>query len=178
MTTPASRQPQGIPAGGQFAPTTRAEPNVALAIAEPVTAEQFSALMTAEFGEKIDAGLNGRLKDIDPETGYSIDQVFESEPDGDGGMSIYTNSAAMDESVTYTVAFTDGKAQVLFDDSFTVSVPPRTLHPDEWVDADDAAAEISTHVLDMETDVAALLGHTGTQDGFASDSDYRRWRER
>jgi hypothetical protein len=178
MTTSAHRQPQGIPVGGQFAPITRAEPSIALATADPVTAEQFTALMTPELGEKIDAGLNGRLKDIDPETGYSIAQVFESEPDGDGGMSIYTNSAAMDESVTYTVAFADGKAQVIFDDSYTVTVEPRTLHPDEWESADDAAAEISSHILDMESDVAAELGNTGTPDGFASDSDYRRWRER
>jgi hypothetical protein len=178
MTTTAARQPQGIPVGGQFAPVSHAEPSVALAAARPVTAEQFSALMTAELGEKIDAGLNGRLKDIDPETGYSIDQVFESEPDGDGGMSVYTNSAAMDESVTYTVAYSEGQAKVLFDDSFTVCVDPRTLHPEEWENDDDAAVEISSHILDMEADMGALLGNTGTQDGFASDSDYRRWRER
>jgi hypothetical protein len=176
--TGQDRIKKGVSAGGQFAPVTRAEPSVALATADPVTAEQFSALMTPELGEKIDAGLNGRLKDIDPETGYSIGQVFESEPDGDGGMSVYTNSAAMDESVTYTVAFTDGKAQVVFDDSFTVSVDPRTLHPEEWENDDDAAAEISSHILDMEADMGAMLGNTGTQDGFASDSDYRRWRER
>ncbi|WP_422758988.1 hypothetical protein [Paenarthrobacter sp. C1] len=42
--------------------------------------------------------------------------------------------------------------------------------------ADDAAAEISSHILDMEAD--ALVGRTGNQGGFASDSDYRRWRER
>jgi hypothetical protein len=178
MTSTAARQPAGVPVGGQFAATSHSEPDVVLTTAVPLTAGQFSALMTEDLAGKIDAGLNGRLKDVDPETGYSIAQLFESEPDEDGGMSIYTNSAAMDESVTYTVAFADGKAQVLFDDSYTVSIDPRTLHPEEWETADDAAAEISSHILDMESDVASELGNTGTQDGFASDSDYRRWRER
>ena len=35
MTDSISRQPQGIPAGGQFAPTAHAEPDVALAIPSP-----------------------------------------------------------------------------------------------------------------------------------------------
>ena len=178
MTTPAPRQPQGIPAGGQFAATTRAEPSVALAATGPATAEQFSALMTPELGEKIDAGLNGRLKDIDPETGYSIAQVFESEPDGDGGMSVYTDSVALGESVTYTVAFRDGSPQVISDDSYLVTAAPRTLHPEEWVSPDGAAAEISSHILDMEADIAAETGNTSQPDGFASDADFRRWRER
>lgn len=32
MTESINRQPQGIPAGGQFAPTTHAEPDVALSV--------------------------------------------------------------------------------------------------------------------------------------------------
>lgn len=177
MTTPVTRRPPGVPSGGQFAAAIRAEPDVVLT-AGAVDRTQFSAMMTAELGGKIDAGLNGRLKDIDPDTGDSISQVFESEPDGEGGMSIYTNSAAMDESVTYTVAFPEDRPKVFFDDSFTVTVEPRTLHPEEWENNDDAAAEISSHILDMEADLGALVGRTDTQDGFASDSDYRRWRER
>jgi hypothetical protein len=35
MTESTNRQPQGIPAGGQFAPTTHAEPEVALAVPAP-----------------------------------------------------------------------------------------------------------------------------------------------
>lgn len=177
MTTSASRQPQGIPSGGQFAATTRAEPNVALAIAEPVTAEQFSGLMTAELGEKIDESLKGRLKDIDPETGYTINQDFETTVEDDGTLSIYTDSAALGESVNYVVAFRDGRPQVISDDGYIVTAAPRTLHPEEWVTPDDAAAEISTYILDMEADIAEQAGNTSQQDGFASDADYRKWRE-
>jgi hypothetical protein len=38
MTTPPNRQPEGIPSGGQFAPSAHAEPDVTLAQATPVPA--------------------------------------------------------------------------------------------------------------------------------------------
>lgn len=45
MTTSALRQPQGIPAGGQFAPTAHAEPRISLA---PQSTADLAALAAAE----------------------------------------------------------------------------------------------------------------------------------
>lgn len=174
MTTPAHK-PAGTPDGGQFTATSHSD--TVPVLETPVTAEYFAALMTEDLGARIDESLKGRLIDVDPETGYTIHQEFETTAE-EGALSIYTDSAAMGESVNYTVSFSEGRAQVLSDDSYLVTASPRTLHPEEWVTPDDAAAEISTHILDMEADIAAETGNISQPDGFRSDADYRKWKER
>jgi len=176
MTQKPAHEAAGKPTGGQFAKTSHSEAQ--LALESPVTAATFAALMTEDLGTRIDESLKGRLKDSDPETGYTINQDFETTVEDDGSLSIYTDSAAMGEPVNYVVAFRDGRPQVISDENYIVTAAPRTLHPDEWVTPDDAAAEISSHILDMESDVAAETGNTSQPDGFASEADYRKWRER
>lgn len=174
MTTPAHK-PAGTPDGGQF--TASAHSDVVPVLDAPVTAEHFASLMTEDLGARLDEALRGRLKDTDPDTGHTVHQDFETTAE-EGALSIYTDSVAMGEAVTYTVAFRDGSAQIRSDDSFLVTAAPRTLHPDEWVTTEDAAAEISQHILDMEADIAAETGNTSQPDGFASDADFRKWKER
>ncbi|ACL41958.1 hypothetical protein Achl_4007 (plasmid) [Pseudarthrobacter chlorophenolicus A6] len=48
MTTPTARQPRGIPAGGQFAATTRTEPS--LILSAPVVAPEYVEHRLAELG--------------------------------------------------------------------------------------------------------------------------------
>lgn len=180
MSTDTSvRQPKGIPAGGQFAATSHGEPSVALPVQEPVTREQFASLMTEELAEKIDAGLKGRIRGKDWYSGAKVDQVFESEPDGEGGMYVYTRNPANDEGTTYTVAVVDGKAQVTLNDDYDTGVKPVDLHPENWAGPEDAAKEISDVLLDMEGGVTDAVASRGeSPDGFASEADYRRWKER
>lgn len=180
MTTDTStRQPKGVPVGGRFAPTSHAEPSLALASVEPVTREQFSALMTEELAGKIDAGLKGRIRGKDWYSGRKVDQVFESEVDDEGGLSIYTRNPASDEGVSYVVGMVDGKAQITVHDDFNPDIKPRDLHPELWNGTEDAAREISHVVLDLEGGVTDARASSGeSPDGFASDAEYRRWRER
>lgn len=176
MTTTPAHKPAGTPDGGQFTPTAHSD---AVPVLEaPATAATFAALMTEDLGTRIDESLKGRLKDVDPETGYTSNQDFETTVEDDGTLSIYTDSVAMGEAVNYAVAFRDGRPQVISDESYIVTAAPRTLHPDEWANPDDAAAEISSHILDMESDIATETGNTSQPDGFASEADYRKWRER
>jgi hypothetical protein len=176
MTITPARQPEGIPAGGQFAAHPKAEPVFGL---EPaMSTDAFNDLMTDELASGIDAGLKGKLTDPDPDGHYDITRTFEAEPGEEGGMNIYTDCPALgDESVIYSVWHKDGKALVCFDDRYDVDVTPRLLHPETWEGPDAAAAEIAGHILDMEADVASGGSGGGTPDGFASDADYRKWRE-
>lgn len=179
MTETTARQPRGIPAGGQFSATSHAEPALALAALEPVTREQFSTLMTDELASAIDAGLKGRIRGTDWYSGSKVDQVFESEPDGDGGIYIYTRQPSADEGVSYTVGVVDGKAMVTLNDDYDTGVKPRDLHPESWSGPEDAAKEISEIILDLEGSVTEAVASRGqSPDGFASDAEYRKWRER
>lgn len=179
-TDTAERQPKGIPAGGQFAPTSHAEPSlVSLPGQAPFTREHFAALMTEDLAENIDARLKGRIKGKDWYSGSKVDQVFETETDGAGGLQVYTRNPGSDEGVSYAIAFTDGQAQVILFDDYGTGVKPVDLHPEQWTGPDDAAQEISEVLLDMEGGVSSAVASRGeTPDGFASDADYRRWKER
>lgn len=178
MTTPITRQPQGIPIGGQFAATSHAEPSVTLT-AEPLTKEQFSALMTEELAGKIDANLKGRIRGKDWYSGSTVNQVFESELDDEGGIYVYTRQPSADEGVSYTVGVVEDKAQITFHDDYSTGVKPRDLHPEQWTGPDDAAKEISDVLLDMEGGVTDAIASRGeSPDGFTSDAEYRKWRER
>ncbi|WP_139187313.1 hypothetical protein [Pseudarthrobacter chlorophenolicus] len=175
----SARQPKGIPAGGQFAATVHGEPAVALPAQPPVTQEQFSALMTEELAVKIDASLKGRIRGKDWYSGSRVDQVFEAELDDEGGLSVYTRQPSSDEGVTYAISMADGTARITLNDDYNTGVKPRDLHPELWTGPDDAVREISHVILDMEggvTEAAASRGET--PDGFASDAEYRRWKER
>ncbi|WP_354214851.1 hypothetical protein [Arthrobacter sp. UYCo732] len=178
MTTDtAARQPKGVPAGGQFAPTSHAEPSVALQT-EALTKEQFAVLMTDELAGQIDASLKGRIRGKDWYSGARTDQVFESELDDDG-IYIYTRKPSADEGVSYTVGFTDGKAQIALHNDYNPDFKPRDLHPERWTGPEDAAKEISDTILDMEGGASDAIASRGqSPDGFASDAEYRRWKER
>lgn len=174
----SARQPKGIPVGGQFAAVSHAEPAVDLPAPAPVTKDQFTELMTEELAGKIDASLKGRIKGKDWYSGRTVDQVFEAEVTDEGGLSVYTRNPAADEGVTYAIGMVDGKAQISLNDDYNTGVKARDLHPERWTRPEDATKEICHVILDMEGGVTgAAASSAGTPDGFASDADYRRWRE-
>lgn len=178
MSTDTSvRQPKGIPAGGQFAPTSHAEPSLALPGAD-APAERFAALMTEDLAAKIDDSLKGRIRGKDWYSGAKVDQVFETEVDG-SSLSVYTRNPGSDEGVSYEISLVDGKAQITTHDDYGPGAAPRDLHPELWSGPDDAAKEISYLLLDLEGGVTeARASQGGAPDGFASDAEYRRWKER
>lgn len=174
MSTDTSvRQPKGIPAGGQFAATTHPEPAVGLPAQAPGT-DQFAKLMTEDLAGRLDASLKGRIRGKDWYSGSKVDQVFEAELDDEGGLSVYTRNPSSEEGVSYAVGLVDGKPQISVNDDYSPDVKPRDLHPELWAGPDDAVKEISHVILDLE---GGATTPGGTPDGFASDADYRRWKE-
>lgn len=179
MTKTPVHKPAGTPEGGQFAATSHAEPAVALEAVEPAVDDRFSSMISEEFAADIDASLKGRIKGKDWYSGGTVNQEFESEPDGDGGIYIYTRHPSADEGVAYTVKAVDGTARITRHDDHGPDTTPRDLHPESWTGPEDAVKEIADTILDMEggaTEAAADARQS--PDGFASDAEYRRWRER
>lgn len=179
MTKTPAHKPAGTPEGGQFAATSHAEPALALKVMEPAGRDRFSSLVTEELAAHIDAGLKGRIRGTDWYSGRKVDQEFESELDDEGGLYIYTRHPSADEGVAYTVKMVDGRAQVTRHDDRNPDAKPRDLHPENWTGPDDAVKEIADTILEMEGGATeAAADRRQSPDGFASDAEYRRWRER
>lgn len=178
MTNTPAHKPAGTPEGGQFTATSHAEPAVALAVLEPHTQDPFTTMVSEEFAGAIDDSLKGRIKGKDWYSGRKVDQEFETEIDGDG-LSIYTRNPGSDEGVTYTVATVDGTTRITRHDDYNPDTTPRDLHPENWAGTGDAVKEISETILEMEGGATdATADRNQSPDGFASDAEYRRWRER
>lgn len=89
MTTPAARQPAGVPIGGQFAATSHSEPSVSLESSEPRTAAgilatntDFVTLIYIERDDnltedQIDMALAGQWNDVE----NAVDDVFRDHAD-------------------------------------------------------------------------------------------------
>lgn len=113
MTTPPHRQPEGIPAGGQFAASTHAEPDVALRPTSDGPARIYATVQLQEWVNdgaqivgQVDFDASHILAAMTPEQradiedcDYSADDVFHAAvaqglvPDHDGPFSVYVRDA-------------------------------------------------------------------------------------
>lgn len=185
MTTIINRQPAGVPAGGQFSETTHSEPGIDLATPAPApvgfgldneaVSEAFAAALVPALGKEF-RGSSAASKPYSPLVETECDEGLRAEG---VAATVWVFHPSEEESLAYSVGIRDGRPAVWFaGDSLSVDDKPHFIGEGDLSTAASAAAAAADILIRLDDDVKGSSSRSGTHDGFASDADYHRWRQR